>query len=215
MRTEDLIADLASRAGPVKPLPAPGIRTIGWSAAAIVCALAGVAVYGSRPGLGALLDQPDFGWTAVLGFATMMTAAASALVLAVPGAERSRLLGGVTIAMVGVWGATMILAVARAGNGLAGVSDWPICFIRVVSIGLLPAVVMVGMLRRAAPLRPGWTAALATAAAVAAGAVAIQFVCPVSDPGHALLGHFIPVVSIAAASAAAGRRILKQHGPRG
>jgi hypothetical protein len=64
------------------------------------------------------------------------------------------------------------------------------------------------MLRRAAPLRGAWSAALATLAAVALGAVATQFICPLDDPAHQLVGHVLPVAFLAVFGAIAGRRSL-------
>jgi hypothetical protein len=67
---------------------------------------------------------------------------------------------------------------------------------------------MFAMLRRAAPLRRTWSAALATLAAVALGAAATQFLCPIDDPAHLLVGHLLPVASLAIGGAIAGRRAL-------
>ena len=93
-------------------------------------------------------------------------------------------------------------------HGLSGVSDWYVCAIRVAAIGLVPAVVLVAMVRRAAPLRLEWTGALALAGAAAVGSLAIQFICPVDDAGHALLGHLGPVLALAAAGAAAASSLF-------
>jgi hypothetical protein len=213
MRTEDLIADLASRATPVRPLPSPAIRALGWLGIATGFALAGLAIFGPRPGLDVLIPQPGFVWTALLALATAMFAVVASLVLAIPGAERSPVLRGATVAIAGLWGMTLVLAIVRADHGLAGISHWYVCFIRVIAIGLVPAIALVGMLRRAAPLRPGWTAALAMAAAAAAGAFAIQFICPLDDAAHALFGHFAPVIFVAVLGAVAAHSILATPSP--
>jgi hypothetical protein len=208
MRTEDLIADLASRAAPVRPLLSPGIRALGWLGIAIVFGAAGLVIFGPRPGLNALVTQPDFLWAATLALATAVFAVMAALVLAIPGAERSPVLRGTTVAIVGLWAVTLATAIVRADHGLTGVSHWYVCFIRVVAIGLVPAVALVVMLRRAAALRPGWTSALAMAAAAAAGALAIQFICPLDDAAHALMGHFGPVVALGAFGALSAHALL-------
>lgn len=208
MRTEDLIADLASRATPVRPLPSPAIRALGWLGVATGFVLAGLAIFGPRPGLDVLISQPEFVWTAMLALATAILAVIASLVLAIPGAERSPVLRSTTLAIVGLWGMTLVSAIVRADHGLAGVSHWYVCFIRVIAIGLVPAIALVGMLRRAAPLRPGWTSSLAMAAAAAAGAFAIQFICPLDDAAHALFGHFGPVIALAMLGAAYAHSIL-------
>jgi hypothetical protein len=110
--------------------------------------------------------------------------------------------------IVAAWTATSVVAIIQAAHGFAGASDWYVCVARVIGVGLLPGVLLVVMLRRAAPLRPRWTGALAAAAAMAAGAFAIQLVCPVDDAGHALLGHLGPVLAFGLTGALAGRRVV-------
>jgi hypothetical protein len=50
-----------------------------------------------------------------------------------------------------------------------------------------------------------WEPALA---AVALGAAATQFICPLDDPAHQLVGHVLPVAFLAVFGAIAGRRSL-------
>jgi hypothetical protein len=210
MRTEELIADLASRAAPFTPLPAPRVRVLGWCAVAAASAGAAMAFYGARPDLAVAFTEPFFTWTAAIAVGTGVLAAATSLVLAVPGAEGSRALRHATLAVVAVWALTLAIAIVRAGHGFAQVADWPVCFARVTAIGLPPAVALFVMLRRAAPLRPAWTSALATAAGMAIGAIAIQLICPQNDPAHALLGHFGPVATLGGLGAAMAGRLLRR-----
>jgi hypothetical protein len=209
MKTDELIAQLASRAAPVQPLPSPAVRALAWSAVALASAAAGIVIFGARPDLGAVLTQPQFMWPLVAAIVTAAVAAGAALVLAIPGSERSPALRGSSVALGVLWASMLVWFVVRAGHGFAGASDWPICFLRVIGVGLAPALVLFGMLRRAAPLRLTWTSALAATAAMAAGAMAVQIVCPVDDAAHALLGHFGPVLAIALLGAGTARRTLR------
>jgi hypothetical protein len=209
MKTDELIAQLASRAAPVQPLPPPAVRALAWSAVALASAAAGIVIFGARPDLGAVLTQPQFLWPLVAAIVTAAVAAGAALVLAIPGLERSPALRGSSVALGVLWASMLVGFVVRAGHGFAGASDWPICFLRVIGVGLAPALVLFGMLRRAAPLRLAWTSALAATAAMAAGAMAVQIVCPVDDAAHALLGHFGPVLAIALLGAGTARRTLR------
>ena len=210
MRTDDLIGDLVRRAAPVRVLPAPAVRTLAWLAVAIASAAAGVLVFGARPDLASLLTRQDFLVTAALALATAGLSAGAALVLAVPAAERSPLVRGIPVAVLGMWTLTAILAVLQASHGLSGVSHWYICAIRVAAIGLVPAIVLVAMLRRALPLRLQWTGALALASSAAIGALAIQFICPIDDAGHALVGHMGPVLGLAAIGARTAVRLFRR-----
>jgi len=209
MRTEDLVADLASRAAPVRPLAGPGVRAVLWAGSAVVCAALGIVVFGARSDIADVIGQPGFIWTAVVAIATAALAVMGALVLAIPGAERSVSLRGGALAFAAMWVATLVTAIVQTGQGFAAISDWPICFIRVIAISLVPAFVLVAMIRRAAPLQLEWTGILAMAAAMAIGAAAIQFICPVVDPAHALLGHFGPVLVLGALGAVIAGRLFR------
>jgi hypothetical protein len=209
MKTEDLIRDLASRAVPVQPLAPPAVRASAWSAVAVACAVAGMIVFRTRSDLGALLHEPGFVAIAVVAAGVAWLAAVASLVMAVPGAERTPILRTATVLLAGLWTAALVSAIVSAGHGFTRAADWPICFIRVMAIGLIPAIVLAGMLRRAAPLRLAWTGALAAAAAMAAGALAVQFICPLNDPAHALLGHLGPVLVMSGLGATAAQRLLK------
>ena len=209
MRTEDLIAELASRAAPVRPLPSPAVRLLGWSGAALAGAGVWLSIFGTRPHVVDLFTRPDFLATAALAAATTLCAGAASLVLAIPGAERSGVLRGAATALAASWALLLTVATIRAGHGLAGVVDWPICFVRVIAMALIPGIVLFAMLRRAAPLRFRWTSALAAVAALSIAAGAIQFICPIDDAGHALLGHFGPVLVGAVLGLLAARRFLK------
>lgn len=196
MRTEDLIADLAGRMTPVRPLPSPGIRTLAWLAVAAACGMAAVTLLGARSDVLLRLTQPDYLGVAMLALLTSLFAVVVTLVLAIPGAERTPLGRWSTLGLLGAWAVTMAWLVLDAGRGLPLSTDqhWPVCLLRVVLIGVVPAIALTTMVRRATPLRPGWAAGLAAVAAASMGALAVQIICPLDDPGHAFLGHFVPVI---------------------
>ena len=208
MRTDDLIAGLARQAGPVRPLAPPWVRQAWWLVGAIASPLAAIAILGPRHDLGAVTGQPWFVWTMSLVICLATCAAGAALVLAIPGAAGVGALRGVSLASFGLWSATLVTSIGRGGQGFAAVSDWPVCFSIVSAVSLVPAVWLLVLLRRAAPLHYGWTGSLALAAAAAVGATAIQVICPQNDPAHALLGHFGPVLVAGGLGALAGRRLV-------
>ena len=209
MKTEELIAQLAGVAEPVRPLPPPWLRAIAWSAVAVFSSTVGIAVFGVRSDIATAIREQQFVWTALVVMATAVCAVMAALVLAIPGAERSPILRGSTLLLGGLWAVMLVDAIVRTGHGFAAVSDWYVCFVRVTGMALVPTALLFGMLRRAAPLRFAWTSGLAAMSATAVGAVAIQFICPLSDPGHALLGHFGPVMVFGSVGVLAARRLLK------
>lgn len=212
MRTEDLIADLAGRVTPVRRLASPAKRAAGWFVLAVVVSVAGVAYFGARRDVTVRLTQLDYLWTALLALTTSALAVVATLVLSVPGAERTPFLRRLTVGLLSVWAVTMVWAVVEAGRGLPFTTDrhWPVCFTRVVLVSLVPALALYVMARRAAPLRLGWTAAFAGAAAASMAALVVQLACPLDDAGHAFLGHFVPVVVIVGLGVAA-RRVLARR----
>jgi hypothetical protein len=66
------------------------------------------------------------------------------------------------------------------------------------------------MLRGAAPLRHRWSAGLATLAALALAAAGTQFICPIDDPAHYLVGHFAPVAALAILGTLIGHRAFAE-----
>jgi hypothetical protein len=212
VRTEDLIAELTERVTPVRPLPPPAVRTLGWFVLAAACGVVGVASFGARSDVMVRLTQSDYLWIAGLVVLTSMFAVVVSLMLSIPGAERTPVLRVSTLGLLGLWTVTMVWAVLAAGRGLPISTDphWPVCFIRVFAVGVLPALVLFGMVRRGHPLRLGWTAAMAALAAAAVGALAVQVACPLDDPGHGFLGHFVPVMVMAAIGVGARPRLLRK-----
>ncbi len=211
MKTEDLIADLVSQVEPVRPLPPPAVRLFQWSLVAIVCAAAGILLFGARPDLGSALGQPAYLATAMLALGTAILSAASAFVLAIPAAERSPVARVTAAMLVGLWMTTLVVAILREGQGFRYGSHEAACFSRAIAIGLAPAGVLFMMLRRALPLRLAWAGGLAAVAAIATGALAVQIICPIDDFAHALLAHFGPVVVFAVIGASAAGPLLRHQ----
>ena len=116
MKTEQLIADLASRATPVHPLPMPVTRLTSWLGIALGCVVGGVLTFGARQDIAVRFLQPDFVWMLAAGVAAAVLAGLAALVLAVPGAERSPALRAVTLSLVAVWASGLIAASIKVAN---------------------------------------------------------------------------------------------------
>ena len=208
MTTEQLVADLARRVTPVRPLDAPIVRAMSWSALAVLSVAGGVLLFGARPDIATRVSQPGFAWTLVLGAALAAVASASALLLAVPGAERTPVLRVTATCLLAAWAFGLGWNLVRHGGSLVSDLHWPVCFVRAVAIGLVPSAALVAMVRVAAPLRGEWTGALAATAAMSAATIAVQIACPFDDPLHALVGHYAPVAVAAAAGCFAGRRLF-------
>ena len=211
MRTDELIVQLARAAGPVRPLPGPSVRLARWTAAAVPMTALGVIVIGPRVDVLTAIYQPTFVGLAVATLGTALLSAAGAFVLSVPGAERSPLQRVVPLVAGGVWALVLVVLLTTGGDPVRRVLALPFhwaCLIEIAGLSIVPGWALFAMLRRAAPLRRAWSAALATLAAVALAAVATQFICPVDDPAHQLVGHVLPVAFLSVWGAIVGRRWL-------
>jgi hypothetical protein len=171
----------------------------------------GVVVIGPRVDVLSAIYQPTFAGLALATLGTALLSATGAFVLSVPGAERSPLQRVVPLVAGGVWALVLVILLTTGGDPVRRVLAPPFhwaCLIEIAGLSLVPGWMLFAMLRRAAPLRRAWSAALATLAAVALGAVATQFICPVDDPAHQLVGHVLPVSFLAVWGAIVGRRWL-------
>ena len=209
MKTDDLIADLAGRLTPVQPLQPPHIRMLSWSVVALVSVAGGVMALGLRPDVVVRLFQPDFAWTLIIAVAASVVASTAALVLAVPGAEGAVPLRRLSVVIVTAWLVGILVAVFRDSSGLTNDAHWPVCFLRVMAVALIPAIALVVLIRRAAPLYPAWTAVLLAVASTAAGTLATQLACPIDAASHALTGHFAPVPVFGLLAAAFSHQLLR------
>lgn len=174
MQTDDLIARLAAEARPVRRLHSPAARSLIWLAAALPYATAIVLLHGEVPvagnGTRFLLEQ-----TAT--FATAITSVFAAFASSVPGYDRRILLLPLPPAIL--WLATVGYGCALdwiqyGPEGLIIRPDWD-CLQPAALIGILPAAILVLMLRRGAPLQPRVTLAFAGLATAALANLVLQF----------------------------------------
>ncbi len=211
MRTDELIVELARSAGPVRRLAKPSIRFARWTAASVPLIVLGVIVIGPREDVVTAVSQPSFLAIAAATIATSLLAAASALVLAIPGAERSSLQRMAPLIAGSAWAIGLAYLLASEGAAARRLLAWPfhwLCLIEIVAFALIPGLALLAMLRRAAPLQRAWSGALAALAAIASGAAATQFLCPLDDSAHQLIGHVLPVAGLSMLGALAGPRFL-------
>ncbi len=211
MKTEQLIVELTRSLEPVEPLASPLVRLLRWTVVSLLISAAGVLVIGPRADIPIAIRQPAFAALAMMALVTSIASAASALVLSVPGAERSPAQRGVPLLVFSVWVMMLIAMLTAGGAPLARLLALPVhaaCMVEIAGFALFPGWALFSMLHRAAPLQVTWSAVLATLAAVTLGAVATQIICPLDDPAHHLAGHVAPVALLTIGIAAARRRSL-------
>ena len=116
MKTEDLIVQLASTAGPVRPLARPPVRLAQWLGLAIAIAALAIVAIGPRRDLWLVMGQPAFAALVALTLFMAVAAAAASLVLSIPGAERSALQRMVPVIAGATWGVVLVGLLVAGGN---------------------------------------------------------------------------------------------------
>lgn len=207
MSHEDLIVKLASEAGPVRPLPRPGVRMMRWVLLALLVVCAGVAIRGLRSNWATAFGDPTFVVTNLLILMIAVLSGWAAFSLSVPGALRSPVVKWLPIAALGAWGAILIQEVAATGN-LTGalVSERVVfgCMWKTYGIAIGPALVILLLARRAAPLDWRWTGGLAALSALAFGVTGTELICPLTRGAHLFNYHYLPVVGLTVVAFVAG-----------
>jgi hypothetical protein len=102
----------------------------------------------------------------------------------------------VPIAGLGAWGAILIQQVATTGNlASALVTEQVVagCMFKTYGIAIGPALVIILLAQRAAPLDWRWTACLASLSALAFGVLGTELLCPITGYAHLFNWHFVPV----------------------
>src|SRR5687768_4342308 len=203
MSHEHLIATLAAQATPVQPLPAPRVRMVRWILVAVVAVGLAIAWRGLRPNLASAFLDSTFIVTNLLILTVAVLSAWLALTLAVPGALRSPRATWLPIAGLGAWGAILIQQVAATGNIASALMTEQVvagCMFKTYGIAIGPALVIILLAQRAAPLDWRWTASLASLSALAFGVLGTELICPITGYAHLFDWHFLPVVGMTGAT---------------
>ncbi len=206
---DQLILELANDAKPVKRLPPRQVRFAVWFIVSALYVGVGVGLLGLRPDLHDRLQELSYLGQLGLAGAAAFSSAWSALALSVPGAEhriRTRL---IPVSILAAWTSWMLY---RMVSFVADPRIW-IAVIREYSfeqigIGLLlaslPGILLFLMIRRAAPLRPGWAGGLALITAGALSTLGGLLTCDNPCPIHAVVLYIAPMLALGAVGLGAG-----------
>jgi hypothetical protein len=211
MDTNALIQELAGSAAPVRRLPAPWARTLLWLALSVPFLAAVIWLMmpsGITPGA-AIVDRRFLVEEVVL-LATALTAALAAFASVAPGYDRRILL--IPLLPLAVWLASLGEGcwrnwLALGSKGLTLRADWD-CLPPAILIGIVPAVVMVMMLRRGAPLLPRVSIALGALAVAALANLGLRLFHVGDASVMVLFWHLGGAAVLAGLGALAGRRVL-------
>jgi hypothetical protein len=210
MRSEDLIKALATDAVPVRRLASPMARLGVWLTASAAYAAVIVAVMGVRPDLPLRLTDPRFAMELSATFMTSVLAAAAAFCAGCPGRpiwERFAPLPALALWFFSL-GEGCWQSLAHAGaQGLRFHLDF-VCFPSILLVSIVPATLILVMIRHGAPIAPVSSTALATLAAAALGATALRLFHEQDASAMILVWQFGSVALLACLGALAGHQIL-------
>jgi hypothetical protein len=208
--TDALIEALARDAPPVRRLPPPGRRVVRWLAVALpVIALFG-ALMGPRPDLAEMLTERAFLVPLVAALVTAVCAAHAALASSIPGSPKWTL--WLPAAPLAIWIASLGRQcwqawLAFGPEGVVFRFDL-VCLPVIAMVGAVPAIAIVAMVRRGAPLTPRLTAFLGALAAAALAYVGLRLVHPQDAAFMVFVWQFGSVAVFAAVAGALGRWLL-------
>lgn len=209
---QTLIGQLGAGLVPVRRLPPPWRRTLGWLLLVAVLAAGLLWHYGATPMLRRWDATPDLAWAGIGAAITAVGAAWAAFALAVPG----RRAGWGWLALPGalLWIGASGLGCLREwiapGTELAGPTQSADCLLFILAFSLPLSALLIALLRRACPLQPVRVAILAGLASAAASASLLE-ICHAFDAAATdLLTHALAVALVVAANAAMGGRLLSR-----
>ena len=212
MRTEDLIQELARDTQPVTRLQPVARRLLGWVVLAAVSFGVVLFLMGVRRDLGDGSDRADFAFEAALLIVTALSAAVGALVISVPGAERSPVVRWAPVIAAAAsitWAVGELVYAASVGAPTGRLTFAWHCVWKTTAVGAVPGIALFLMVRRAAPMHAAWAGMLAVLATAAVGVLGANTICPNDRPLHMLLWHVAPLMLFAAIGSALGTWLLK------
>jgi hypothetical protein len=210
VETDDLIERLATSHNRIRRLQSPWKRALHWLSISLLGVAVIVILMSPRGDLVAKLTDTRFLIEEAAALATAVSAAVVAFCMTVPG--HSRKIALLPIAPLAVWlgslGQGCLQAWLRFGDEAWRLSpDW-VCFPAIALVGAIPALAMVAMLRRGAPLAPRTTVMLGALAAAALGNVGLRLFHPQDASLMILVWQFGSVALLTMLAGWGGRRIL-------
>jgi hypothetical protein len=210
MNTGKLIEQLAGGLGAAPPLPPPGLRTGRWLSVSLLFVALVVFLVSPRADLSDKLSDARFLIEQGAALLTGVTAAYAAFASTIPGVSRKLVL--LPLLPLAIWlgslGQGCLDTWIRTGpEGLTLQPDW-LCFPAILLVGSFPAIAMVTMLRRGAPLSPRVSVALGGLAAAGLGDFGLRMFHPQDASVMVLVWQVGSVLILAALAGCIGRRLF-------
>jgi len=208
--TDQLIQQLSRGPTPVGRLPAPWRRAAIWFAISVPYVAAVIWLHSMSFDVTQMLADRQFIVEQIATLLTAIAAVTAAFCSVVPGYDRRILLfplPPLTIWLISIGEGCVRDWLRLGAQGLALRADWD-CLPPAALIGIVPALAIVIMLRRGAPLYPRVSLALAALAVAALGNFGLRFFHVGDASIMVLVWHFGSVVVLALLAGWIGKRVL-------
>jgi hypothetical protein len=196
---DELVRDLA----PVRRVRSPAIRTVAWLGLEALV-LGWVLLVEPRPDLGAAVTMPGFALE-LLGF---VVASAGLAMLAfrsgVPGERPGRLVRALAVVAFVLAAAHVATLPLRTDGSVGELLAGRGCAARMALLAIVPWLVMLAALRRAAPFHGATSGALAAGAACLMAFAFMRVSCPSDDVLHVAVWHGLPILAALVVSVGVG-----------
>lgn len=212
MKTDDLIALLASDSLPVAKRAAPRRIALALSAGVAVALVILMLFYGVRPDIAQAVHWPMFWAKMMFGVVIAMAGFVALQRLARPGVRLGSSWLGLAMPVLLVWVmAAFVLAAApddlRASLVLG--RTWRTCTASIAMISLPVFIAAFAALRTLAPTRPSWAGACAGAMSGGAGAAVYALHCPELEAPFLAVWYVLGIALPTVAGALLGPRLLR------
>jgi len=212
VKTEALIAELARNVEtPSRPARTHSRALVVWLSGTAVSIAIGTWILGVRADIMLMLATPRYVLEMVLILAVAASSGAVAVLLAYPGRFRARLAVFALATVMSAWlGALVCLAFLDLKRGSFSTVEWGYsCTLFALALAVVPAAILVTLVRGAAPTRPTLNALAIGIAALGAGALGLHVHCTTDGALHQFAWHGVPVVVLSALGASTGWRLLR------
>ncbi len=143
MKTDELIVELTRSLEPVERLRSPAVRLARWTMVSLSMAALGVLAIGPRADISTAIRQPSFAALALMALVTSIAAAASALVLSIPGEERTPAQRSVPLLVGAAWVLTLVAMLNAGGAAWTRLLALPVhaaCLVEIAGFAVVPAM---------------------------------------------------------------------------
>lgn len=210
METTTLIVQLAEDAKPVRRLPGPWQLFGLWSAATLLSAAVMLTTMGLRPDVVVQMTRPLFWLEIIALLALISSTAVAALWRAFPDQRQQGWINVLPLGPLLLYGGTVVyrLLVPEATDAPLGDHHGLECSLCITIAALVPAGVLLYLVRKGATTQPRRSGFLALLAAASLGHLLLKFAEANDHVPHFLLWHLLPIVVLGLLGGGLGKKLL-------